>query len=171
MGFISDARQKVRSWLEKGAEETTMADRQAKNRVVRKRYRQAAERLMENSSLRDELNDEQAKRALDWGNEYLKKVADETADLADSDADHILETQSEQVSGVIHQANQLTRAINNKDPRQLSDHYTALTKNLDKLKGTAGELPLNIMEWLSLSEEKNNWLLAQLANMVDGEEE
>lgn len=148
-----------------------MDDRQAESRVTRRRYRRAAERIMENSSLRDEMNDEQAQRVLDWGKEHLKKIVNETADLTDTDAENILEAQTERVSGIIKQVNQLTRAINNKDQQELADNYEALTRKLADIRKTSEDAELNVAKWLPTSDEKNNWVLTQLAEMEHGEEE
>ncbi len=171
MGFISDVKQKVRSWLEKGQEDMAMERREGKNKKARQRYRRAAERLTENSSLRDELDDEQAKQVLDLGNAYLKRVADETADLTDREADNIVEAQTERVSRVIRQVNQLTGAIKAKNGQQLVDQYKGLRKKVAELKEEAAEMPTNVEEWLALSKENNDWVMKQLSQLPDGEEE
>lgn len=171
MGLISNMRQKIRSWLDRGEEDSVMESRQSGNRVTRRRYRRVAERLTENSSLRDELNDDKAKALLDWGSSYLKKVVDNTADLPDEAADNILEAEAARISGVMRQVNQLTRAINVKDQQQLLDHYRELTQKLDELKETADDIPVTVEEWLSLSEANNDWVRQHLTPLVDGEEE
>lgn len=170
MSIIRDVQQKVRSWFGRGEEETDMEERrQAESRVVRQRYRRMAERLTENSSLRDELDDEKAKELLDWGNGYLKKMADKTAELPDETAENILETEADRVSGVMRQVNQLVRAINIKDPQQLVENYQSLTRQLKELREKSEDTPETVEELISLSGESKDWLAKQLVSPTDGE--
>ena len=170
MSFIHVVRQKVRSWFGGDNEDNDMEERrQAESRVARRRYRRMAERLTENSSLRDELDDEKAKELLDWGSGYLKKVADKTADLPDETADNILETEADRVSAVMRQVNQLVRAINVQDPQQMVDSYTSLTQRLKELREKSEDMPETVEDLISLSGEKKDWLEKQLVPPTDGE--
>ncbi|MFZ0545080.1 MAG: hypothetical protein WAM60_06565 [Candidatus Promineifilaceae bacterium] len=148
-----------------------MESREAGSRKISRRYRRAAERLVENSSLRDELNDEQAKRLLDWGSSYLKKVVNKTADLADEDAENILEAQTERVSGVMRQVNRLTRAITSGDQPALAEHLKALKGHLDGLQNTADPNAIDVEQWLASSNGDRTQLFEALMALIDGEEE
>lgn len=154
-----------------------MAKRESENRKVNRRYRRAAERIWENSSLRDDLDDDQAKRLLDWGTVYLKNAANETAELPDEDAENLLETKTEQVSGVIRQVNRLTGAVANKDQQQISDHLEDLRHKVDHLTDFP-TLTSEVMErWDTaiaegtISKADSAQIFEQLMNLLDGEEE
>lgn len=148
-----------------------MEERQSQNRTLRRRYRRAAERIYENSSLRDELNDEQAKRLLDWGNRYLKKVADKTAELADEDAEIVLDEQTEHVSSVMRQVNQLTKSVAAGDPQEMSDQLQALRKGIDGLKDVSGDSAVALDQMAVLSEAERSQVFKSLMSVLEGEEE
>ena len=171
MGLISNLKQKLRSWVTGSEKGMSMESREADNKKINRRYRRAAERLAENSSLRDELDDDQAKRLLDWGSGYLKKVANDTAELADNDAENILEAQTERVTGVMRQVNRLTRAVTAGDQQELSEHLKLLKGNLDGLQNTAGDISTDLEERLVAPDVNAAQAFDELMILIDGEEE
>ena len=172
MGFIQDMGQKIRSWLGRGEEKTQMDRSASEKKDIKSRQRRVVERLMENSSLRDELTDDQAQRLLDWGNARLKKVVTETADLADEDADNILEAQTERVSGVMRQVNRVVETVNRGERQEAEDHLKALLENLDSLQNKTVELEANVEQLVAAPETDNQRLFEKLMALIDdGEEE
>jgi hypothetical protein len=171
MSFIDDMKRKLRGWIAGNDEGMFMERRESENRKVNRRYRIAAERIWENSSLRDELNDEQAQRLLDWGSDYLKKVANETAELADNDAENILDAQTEKVTGLMRQVNRLTKAVTNGDDQEVMEHLKALQGNLDGLLDAAGDSTTNAAQLLALPEAEGDQVFEALMTLLDGEEE
>lgn len=153
-----------------------MAKRQSENRKVNRRYRRAAENIWENSSLRDELNDEQARRLLDWGTVYLKNAASETADLPDEDAENLLESKTQEISGVIRQVNKLTGAAANSDQQEISRRLEALRHSIDHLKESTDPMIVKKKEWDTVSEKaaysegEGAQIFDQLMNLLDEEE-
>jgi hypothetical protein len=152
-------------------EGVSMTKRQAGNRKVNRRYRRAAERIWENSSLRDELNDDQARRLLDWGSLYLKKVAGKTAGLTDDDADQMVEDQTIQVSNVIRQVNQLARGMTSGDPQEFSERLQALKNSLAGLTDVPGQLTTTMDQLGASPEGDQAQVFEELMIMLDGEEE
>jgi hypothetical protein len=117
------------------------------------------------------LNDEQAQRLLDWGSDYLKKVANETAELADNDAENILDAQTEKVTGLMRQVNRLTKAVTNGDDQEVMEHLKALQGNLDGLLDAAGDSTTNAAQLLALPEAEGDQVFEALMTLLDGEEE
>ena len=171
MGFIDDIKKKLHSWVTGSQEGVTMESREADSRKVNRRYKRAAERLVENSSLRDELNDDQAQRLLDWGSGYLKKLANETAELPDDDAENILETQTERVTGVMRQVNRLTKAVTTGDQEALSEHLKRLKGDLAGLQNTAVDSPTEMEDRLAAPDMDAEQVFNELMTLIDGEEE
>lgn len=148
-----------------------MDSRHSQSRKVNRRYRRAAERLWENSSLRDELNDDQAKRMLDWGSAYLKDMVEETAGLPDEEAENILQTQTERVSEMMRQVNGLAKAVRNDDRQELLAQYNLFTRKADELLPHISHTPLAIEKLLDSSRESSDHIIDQLMSLLDGEEE
>jgi hypothetical protein len=173
MSLIDEMKRKVRGWMagDNDGGGMPMERRQSENRKVNRRYRRAAERIWENSSLRDELNDDQAQRLLDWGSGYLKKVASETAELADNDAENILEAQTERVTGLMRQVNRLTRAMTGGDNQEVSEHIKGLRRNLDGLLDTTGERSTDVDQLMALPLTDTDQVFEALMTLLDGEEE
>lgn len=148
-----------------------MESRQSDNKTVRRRYKRAAERIYGNSSLRDELTDEQATRLLDWGNRYLKKAADETADLAGDEAENLLDKRTEQVSNVMRQVNQLTKSVAREEQQVMTDNLQALRKDLDSLLNDSDKVSPSVEQMSSLQGEDRDQVFEKLMAMLAEEEE
>jgi hypothetical protein len=172
MSFIRAMGQKIRSWLDGGEEKVQMDRSSSERKEIKNRQRRVVERLMENSSLRDELTDDQAQRLLDWGNDHLKKVAAETAGLGDEDADNILEAQTERVSGVMRQVNRVVETVNRGERQEAEDHLKALLENLDSLQNKTVESEADVEQLVAAPEIDNQQLFEKLMALIDdGEEE
>jgi len=99
--------------------------------VVRRRLRRWAAPLYENSSLRDDLTDAQAKQILDWGKEHLRQTAVATASFLDDDANPLLEREATAVQLIIRGVNNLMGSIGRSpDFDVIDDTMTRLLKNL-----------------------------------------
>lgn len=171
MGLLENIKEQLRDLFADKGTGLEMEERDSDSRTIKRRYRRAAERIYENSSLRDELNDEQAKRLLDWGNSYLKKVADETAELADEDAETVLDEKTEQVSNVMRQVNQLTKSVAVGDSQEMSAQLRALRKGIDGLKDVSGDSSAELEQVTDLSEAERSQVFESLMSVLDGEEE
>ncbi len=171
MGLINDVKQKLRGLFVADSEGYEMESRQSDNRTVRRRYKRAAEQIYGNSSLRDELTDEQATRLLDWGNRFLKKAAGETADLADDEADNLLDKKTEQVSNVMRQVNQLTKLVARGEQQGMTDNLQALRQDLGVLMNASEKVSTNVEQMPSLQGEDRDQVFEKLMTMLDEEEE
>ncbi len=80
-------------------------------RVARRRARQWAEQLMENSSLRSNLDDDEATQLLNWGLARIKVTALDTAALPDEEAETRLEKDSTAVKLIMQGINDLVGSI------------------------------------------------------------
>ena len=80
-------------------------------RIARLRARRWAELLMEDSSLRSNLDDEQATPLLNWGLAQIKIAALATADLPDEEAEPRLEKDATAVKLIMQGVNDLVGSI------------------------------------------------------------
>ncbi|MCB0036537.1 MAG: hypothetical protein KDE51_21040 [Anaerolineales bacterium] len=92
-----------------------MTSPQADSKTLRKRERRAGERILENSALRDELNDEQANQLFEWGFAHIKEEVKRTAALPEEDAQAVIEQTTTNVSRVMYQVNRLVAALSQSD--------------------------------------------------------
>lgn len=74
---------------------------------LRRRLRRATGRLMEDSSLRSHLTDDQAQQLMDWGLAQVEETAVRTADLSDDEAAPRLEETVTAVRGVMQMVNRM----------------------------------------------------------------
>lgn len=100
-------------------------------RISRRRGRKWAEMLMENSSLRDNLDDDQAERLLNWGLGQIKTSAAATADLTSKDAEELMQKNGTAVKVIMEGVNDLIGGIGKPLEFDLiDDTMTRLLKNL-----------------------------------------
>lgn len=105
-------------------------------RELRRRAQPWAEQLMENSSLRDNLTDEQAKQLLNWGLAQIKQSAANTSRLPDEDAQPLIEKDATAVRLIMQGVNDLIGGVG--QPVEfdiIDDTMTRLLKNLRWLTG------------------------------------
>jgi hypothetical protein len=103
---------------------------------VRRRHQMAAERLLENSSLRDALTDEQAQQLLDWALAQVRQTAVRTANLPDNDAEPVLDETTTAVSQVMKQINRLVDGAGAIDEREFEDRCRQLATAVQQIKQT-----------------------------------
>lgn len=100
------------------------------NRLKRSRLRKAGEKISENSSLRDNLVDEQANQLLNWGLARLEKTVDQTLEQADEAAEPMLETDSEVVRQAMKKINDLSVLLPQLEEGEAWAQLLALVENL-----------------------------------------
>lgn len=114
-----------------------MDEKQSAAGQTRRRLRRAAGQLMEDSSLRSYLTDEQAQQLLEWGLAQVEQAAARTASLPDDDAMPVLEERVAAVRSTMQLVNRIVGAIGEAagevDP--VEDQMTRLLKNLHWLTG------------------------------------
>ena len=81
------------------------------DRRIRKREKYAAGMILENSSLRRELDDTQAEPLIRWALAVVTAAAQRTAPLPDDDAYTFLEQRAEQIGGVMRLVNRYMAAL------------------------------------------------------------
>lgn len=106
-------------------------------KTLRKRQRQAAERLLDNSSLRDALTDEQGQQLLDWGLAQAKAAAGRTAKLPEAEADPALDDQVTAVSDVMRQVNRLVELWPSASEADIQSNVKKLLAGLRAVRQTA----------------------------------
>ena len=100
-------------------------------RLSRRRGRKWAGMLMENSSLRDNLNDDEAEQLLDWGLGQIKASAVVTADLTTKEAEALMQKNGTAVKLIMEGVNDLIGGIGQPpDFDIIDDTMTRLLKNL-----------------------------------------
>ena len=108
-----------------------MSDERRKRRILRRRGQVYAEQLMENSSLRDNLEDEQATQLLDWGLQQVKDSVKKTANLPEEDAQPTIEKETTAVRLIMQGVNDLVGSVGK--PLEfdiIDDTMTRVLKNL-----------------------------------------
>ena len=102
------------------------------------RHQYAAERLLENSSLRDGLTDTQAQRMLDWGLAHVERTAVRSQNMPDDDAEPLLDGVVTAVSRVMKQVNRLVDGAAYMDDAEAADRLSQLWDSLRLVEpGTA----------------------------------
>jgi hypothetical protein len=141
-------------------------------KTLRKRQRRAAERLLDNSSLRDALTDDQGKQLLDWGLAQTDAAAERTAKLPDAEADPALEDHVTAVSDVMRQVNRLVAVWPSAGDENIGDHLKKLLAGLQAVRQTA--LTTSQNEWVAklaqpaYRQQDSAALFADLMNLVQG---
>lgn len=110
-----------------------MTDREQRKaeRLSRRRGRKWAEMLMENSSLRDNLNDDEAEQLLNWGLGQIKASAIATADMSSKEAEELMQKNGTAVKLIMEGVNDLIGGIG--QPLEfdiIDDTMTRVLKNL-----------------------------------------
>ena len=103
------------------------------SRKLRRRLRQTAAVLVEDSSVRAELNDEQAKELIKWGMDKIKAEAARTVLLPDEEALPMLEEKTTAVRTIMLLVNKLVRPGDSEE--DTGDQLTRLLKNLSWVTG------------------------------------
>jgi hypothetical protein len=99
-----------------------------------RRHQLAAERLLDNSSLRDALDDDQAERLLDWGLAHVSRTAAATAHLPDEEAEATLDEVTTTVSRVMKEVNRLADDAAEMDESEARQRRQRLVDNLHRLQ-------------------------------------
>lgn len=98
--------------------------------LVRRRLRQTAEILVSDSSLRDNLTDDQFQQLLAWGLAHAQETAERTARFAADDALPLLEARVAVVREVMQRANRL---MGLSVGAELDDTFRQLGERVDQL--------------------------------------
>lgn len=83
----------------------------ADRKTLRKRERNAADILMNNPALRENLDDVQAELALNWGFDQIAALVDKTAELSDRAAGKQIDALVEQLQASLKQVSLLTKTM------------------------------------------------------------
>lgn len=150
---------------------------QQPSRQTRRRLRKTAALLVEDSSVRDELTDEQAKKLIKWGMDHIEAEAQRTADLPDEEAMPLLEEKTTAVRTTMLLVNKLVRGADSEE--ETADQLIRLLKNLSWLTGRpSGLLHLRRVEKFKKGRVKDNLsredafrLLMDLLRLKSSEEE
>jgi hypothetical protein len=87
--------------------------------VSDERLKSAAESILGDESLTDEMTDVPAQRLLDWAVSKSKQLAEQTADMDDSTAQAQLDTTLQDLRRVIRQINKAVGALENNTPEDV----------------------------------------------------
>lgn len=109
------------------------------SRELRRRLRKTAALLVEDSSVRAELTDEQAKKLIKWGMDKIEAEAARTAAMATEEAIPLLEEKTTAVRTIMLLVNKLVRLAGTEE--DIADQLTRLLKNLAGLNKQPPGLP------------------------------
>ncbi len=110
------------------------------SRELRRRLRKTAAILVEDSSVRAELTDQQAKELIKWGVAHIETEAARTADLPAEAALPLLEEKTTAVRTAMLLVNQLVRPGGDEEA-DIDAQLTRLLKNLTWLRERPSGLP------------------------------
>ena len=156
-----------------------MTDRRRKrpSRELRRRLRKTAALLVEDSSVRAELTDTQAKELIKWGMAQVEAEAARTADLPTEEALPLLKKKTTAVRTTMLLVNQLVQPDGDEEAN-VDAQLMRLLKNLVWLRGRPSGIPhLRRVEkfkkhYATLSQDDAFRLLMDLIKLeVNGEEE
>ncbi|MEM9776768.1 MAG: hypothetical protein AAF902_19465 [Chloroflexota bacterium] len=103
----------------------------ADRKTLRKRERNAADVLMNNTALRENLTDVQAELALNWSFDQIAALVDQTADLADKKAESEIDDLVARLQENLKQVNLLTGSMPGcKDKLAATRDYQVFLKTL-----------------------------------------
>lgn len=107
----------------------SVVDREAPgdDRIAR-RERRAAESILDDERLTDALDDNAAKSLIDWGLAAAKRLALNTAGLADDDADHVLENGMQATRRMMRYANMLAAGAGQMDAEKRQQLVTKIAE-------------------------------------------
>ena len=122
-------------------------------KLLRRRQRDAAEQLMTNSRLRDNLTDVQAEMLLDWALAFVNQRANQTVAMPDEAAERFMEEMVTAVSRCLRQFNQLVPQL----PR-LDDETAAILVQqlLSNWRDLTGADPI-LIQFDLLAPERQTW--------------
>ena len=116
-----------------------MSNDRRQRRILKRRAQMYAEQLMENSSLRDNLEDEQATQLLNWGLAQIKATVKKTAVLPEEDAKPIIEKDATAVRLIMQGINDLVGGVG--QPLEFDLIDDTMTRVLKNLRWLTNEKP------------------------------
>ncbi len=122
-------------------------------KLLRLRQRDAAEQLMTNSRLRDNLTDGQAEMLLNWALAFVNQRANQTVAMPDEAAELFMEEMVTAVSRFLRQFNQLAAELAHLDEEAASFQVQQLLSNWHDLTGAD---PVSYLFEL-LAPERQTW--------------
>jgi len=139
--------------------------------ILRQRRRLAEEQLVENSSWRAGLTDEQAQRLLDWALDWVTEAVWQTAVLPPHDADEALDEGVTAVIHVLRQVGQLTQQLPQSTPESAREQLQKLAASYTTLTGQPpNQEKLEQLVYLPPAWD-NEAVFAQLYNLIAWEQE
>lgn len=100
---------------------------------LRSRRRQAEELLLESSSWRDNLDDVQAQRLMNWARDYVNNVVMQTAVLSDEDVEVVIDDAVTAVLRVMRHINNLTPTLNQIDEKSAREQLAEFSTDLQPI--------------------------------------
>jgi uncharacterized protein (TIGR00730 family) len=102
--------------------------------AIEERIQRAAERLLENSSLTDSLNDSEANQLLDWSLKVSRQIVEKTAEMDDAQAEEFLYSPQKNLRRIMRRINRVMDAANAND-------LVSAAEALQQLFDGAAEVP------------------------------
>lgn len=103
--------------------------------ILRQRRRLAEEQLTGSSRWRDDLNDDQAQRLLDWALAFVNEAVWQTAVLPPTDAEEALDEAVTAVADLMRQVNDLTASLPQLDDKTTVRRWRTFLKTVQTLTG------------------------------------
>ncbi len=94
--------------------------------TTEERAQQAAEQLLGDESLTDEMQDAEAQKLLDWGVEFSRRLSEHTLDMDDARAEEYLSEALPNLRRVIRRINKLIGATSQADSEALISGLSAI---------------------------------------------
>lgn len=109
-------------------------DKSEHQKQLRQRERAAAEKLLNDSSLRENINDDQAQSLLDWGFDLIGKAVEQTKTLTDDAAEEKLNKMVERLKDVMRAVDLMVEQFAESDEKQATLLYQKFLEALQYLQ-------------------------------------
>jgi len=114
--------------------------------VLEDRMRQLADQLVGDSSLTDALDDREGQRLLDWAIKASQRLANQTAQMDDLQAESYLGEKAENLRRMVRRIGRLAGEKGGLDPQAIGEHLGQIFEAAESLPGLRTLRPADLMQ-------------------------
>jgi hypothetical protein len=109
--------------------------------TIEERAQQAAEQLLDDEGLTDEMQDAEAQTLLDWGIAFSRRLSEHTLNMDDARAEEYLSAALPNLRRVIRRTNKLIGSLPQADTEMLVSSLTGIFESAAKVPELAADPP------------------------------
>jgi hypothetical protein len=138
--------------------------------TVEERAQQAAEQLLGDESLTDEMQDAEAQTLLDWGIAFSQRLSENTLEMDDAIAEEYLSAALPNLRRVIRRTNKLVGSLPQADTEMIAGSLAAIFESAAQVPELAATPPGDLSTLAgSLAQLSPADALAQILSLLDWE--